>query len=120
MDDAFKDRMVEKIKQRKRNKKKPVVPKYEIAASVAKTKANKISRVAEWADHDKILEFYKEAHKLTQGTGIKHHVDHIVPLKGKYVNGLHVENNLQVITGSDNRSKHNKYEVLGREEITTK
>ena len=40
-----------------------------------------------------------------------HHVDHIIPLHGKLVSGLHVESNLQVITQAANCTKSNKYEV---------
>jgi hypothetical protein len=41
--------------------------------------------------------------------GIKYEVDHIIPLKNSRVCGLHVPNNLQVITQFDNRSKQNKF-----------
>lgn len=61
-----------------------------------------------WADVEKMKNFYIEAHELSKKTGVKHSVDHIIPIKGKNVSGLHVESNLQVITLTDNIKKHNK------------
>jgi 5-methylcytosine-specific restriction endonuclease McrA len=46
---------------------------------------------------------------MTKETGINYEVDHIIPLQGKLASGLHVYNNLQIITQSENRSKNNKY-----------
>ena len=56
-----------------------------------------------WIDKEKINSIYKEAKKL----GLQ--VDHIVPLQGKTVCGLHVETNLQLLTKIENLKKGNKH-----------
>lgn len=66
-----------------------------------------------WADRELIKELYELARKLTEQTGIQHEVDHVIPLQGKNVSGLHVLENLQVLTSEENRRKSNKYEVIG-------
>lgn len=66
-------------------------------------------RLPKWADRDAIKAFYEEAARLTAETGIPHEVDHIVPLQGETVSGLHVPINLRVIPRSLNRSKRNAW-----------
>lgn len=46
----------------------------------------------------------------TAGCTEKFVVDHIIPLRGKNVSGLHIHTNLQIITDLDNSSKGNKYD----------
>ena len=55
-----------------------------------------------WADMDKIREIYVNRPEDC-------HVDHIVPLRGKNVSGLHVEHNLQYLPIMENMRKHNNY-----------
>ena len=73
--------------------------------------AAKMQRTPMWLtkDHFKqIQEFYIHAHVLTVQSGIPYHVDHIIPLQGENVSGLHVPWNMQVITAHENVVKSNK------------
>lgn len=76
-----------------------------------KREAGKINRTPSWLNAEEkmlIKAKYKEASWMTTRTGIKHHVDHIVPLLGKNVSGLHVPWNLRVIPARENIRKGNK------------
>ena len=75
------------------------------AAAVARRRARIFT--PSWADRAAIADFYKEAKKIEKETGVKHHVDHIVPLNSPLVCGLHVPANLQVIPASQNVLKRN-------------
>ncbi len=69
------------------------------------------SRIATppWADHAAILAIYAEAIRISEETGIQHHVDHFYPLKGRTVSGLHVETNLRIIPAVENVRKNNRH-----------
>lgn len=74
--------------------------------------AAQLQRTPKWltnTHHDQTGAFYAVATKLTKEFGIPMQVDHIVPLQGKNVSGLHVPWNLQVISAQDNARKNNKY-----------
>ena len=76
---------------------------------VAKRRAKKYSAMPQWADKKAIADIYKLAKERTLETGIKHVVDHVVPLQGRRVCGLHVETNLQVLSDQENLRKFNKF-----------
>jgi 5-methylcytosine-specific restriction endonuclease McrA len=60
------------------------------------------------SDYRAILSIYERAIELSKTTGIKHEVDHIIPLFNANVCGLHVSWNLQILTKSENSKKGNK------------
>jgi hypothetical protein len=62
-----------------------------------------------WYNAAKIIELRKEARRLTLSTGVQHEVDHIVPLQGELVTGLHWHGNMQILTKLDNIRKSNKH-----------
>ncbi len=65
----------------------------------------KINRTPKWLTKTQIDEMTRIYENCPDG----YEVDHIVPLQGKNVSGLHVPSNLQYLTIADNRSKSNKY-----------
>lgn len=84
------------------------------AAYVAKRHAAKLQRTPKWlTDFDllKIKCIYQVAAMRNMESNCDWQVDHIIPLQGKFVSGLHVPNNLRVIPATENKRKTNRYEV---------
>jgi hypothetical protein len=71
-------------------------------AKLAARRASKIHRTPSWASRENIARIYASCPK-------GYHVDHVVPLRGRLVSGLHVEGNLQVLPGEENSSKGARY-----------
>ena len=105
---------------RKYRQENPDVAKTWRKANPEKTIAYKASRRARkkqaqppWLTEEhinQIIDKYKNSKHMKKLTGIEHHVDHIVPLKGENVCGLHVPWNLQVIPAKHNLEKHNHFD----------
>lgn len=82
-------------------------------AKNAKYFAAKDLRTPSWLtqkDISAIREFYILAAEKTKETGMIWHVDHIVPLRGELVSGLHVPWNLQIMPGKENYTKRNHFD----------
>jgi hypothetical protein len=78
------------------------------AAEWAWRRARKQQATPAWANKTEIRRIYREAQRISQETGIAHHVDHVIPLNGLDVCGLHVETNLQILSAEANIAKSNK------------
>lgn len=87
--------------------------KQENAAKVIASNANRRSiilrRMPPWVNINEIRRIYEECKKISLETGVLHHVDHIIPLCGKIVSGLHVPWNLQIIPACENLKKNNRF-----------
>jgi hypothetical protein len=82
------------------------------AALEGKRRSAQLQRTPAWdPDAHLIVAKYQLAAMLSQASGVPHHVDHIIPLQGKNVSGLHVFSNLRVIPGEENVKKSNSYQV---------
>jgi hypothetical protein len=114
------DKHLESTRKWRRNnkdKRKVIQRRYaemypdKVNTNTAKRRATRLHASPRWLtdEHKRQIHImYKKAAELTKSTGTKMHVDHIIPLQGKIVCGLHVPWNLQVITAVENCRKNNK------------
>lgn len=72
-------------------------------------RAKKQNKYPAWADKEEIKKIYTQAVLMEKETGIKYEVDHVIPLNGENVSGLHVHTNLQIVTKLKNIEKSNKF-----------
>lgn len=102
---ALQSRKESRVKNREKNSATRKIWKQRNRALIrfyrAKRRAAVLKATPAWANLQKIKQFYLNCPKGLQ-------VDHIVPLQGKTVSGLHVENNLQYLTPRENQEKGNK------------
>lgn len=95
-----------------RNKAWKVANPERVQAADARRRAARLQRTPAWLTEDDlwmIEQAHDIAQKRTKMLGFSWHVDHVVPLQGKLVSGLHVPHNMQVIPAMDNCRKANHF-----------
>ena len=117
---ANRDAIIAKDRQYYATNKERIAAKRKVyrAENAAKVAADsrarqlaKGRRTPKWLTGDDcwlMQQAYEVAQLRTRMTGFPWHVDHILPLQGRQVSGLHVPTNLQVIPGAENCRKSNK------------
>ena len=84
------------------HKKSQIKNKAKIRERNTRYKIERTQRVPKWVETKEIREFYRNCPK-------GYHVDHIIPLRGRLVSGLHVLENLQYLTAEENMRKGNRF-----------
>jgi len=82
--------------------------------SDARKRAQRMKRLPSWQsdlDRKNISEIYDVRRLVDELTGIPHHVDHVIPLQGKNVSGLHTPDNLLIVPARENMSKKAKFDA---------
>jgi hypothetical protein len=82
-----------------------------VNARAARLRAELLQRTAPWADLELIDDVYSLA-RVFRDDGLSLDVDHVVPLRGRKVSGLHTHHNLRLLDSTENKSKSNRFQPL--------
>jgi hypothetical protein len=106
----WKKRNKDRIARQEAERRKANPEKFLMYVKNRNSRLNKATPPWLTEDHyEQIRDKIRERESLNEDTGVKHHVDHIVPLKHHKVCGLHVPWNLRVIPAKDNIRKSNYF-----------
>lgn len=100
----YRESNIEQARERDRRwrKENPELHREQVVAR----RAARLQRTPVWADRKETKAVYAEAQRLTEETGVEHHV---YPLQGKEVSGLHVAENLEPVPAYVNLTKGNDH-----------
>ena len=104
----YREKNRDKIRAGQRKWVKNNLPK--VLARTHKYQAAKLQRTPKWLTFEQLRQIeniFIKAAEMTKTLG-PHEVDHIIPLCGDLVSGLHVPWNLQILPRTENRRKYNK------------
>lgn len=97
----------------RKNKEWQQANRGKVNANNSKRRAARLQRTPSWTtegDVSRIDEIYDARSLISEITGIPHHVDHIIPLQGGRVSGLHTPDNLLIVPGNENLTKYNNFD----------
>lgn len=109
----------EKVAERKRRYSE--ANPHVVRALAARRRAAKLQAVPAWArldtrgaarEREMVALAYRVAALATKVFGVEYHVDHVVPLRGRKVSGLHCLANLRIVPAVENLRKNSKLDPL--------
>lgn len=103
---TYRQNNLEKLKRYRKSHYQQNQAAYYVARGKRRAAARQATPA--WADRNTMAGIYKYARTMRE-CGVDCHVDHHVPLCGKNVSGLHVQDNLTVLLAEDNLRKSNKF-----------
>ena len=90
---------------------------YKRTRNIEKQRKGKYEQGIRGEEEDKRITILRLSRVKTKETGIPHHVDHIVPLQGTTVSGIHISGNLRIVRADFNLKKGNTF-TKEAEELT--
>lgn len=103
----------QRVAQEERRQRRVALASRQLYAARAarRRQARLLLACSAWADRALIREIYRQCRQmnLVQGRN-SYHVDHIIPLRGRLVSGLHVEGNLRIVSRTTNLLKRNSFD----------
>lgn len=110
-------RLKNSVSIKRRNQEWTKANKGIVNAQNAKRRARLLHATPSWSDTDNILQIYHDCTIINEMAAMNgaidyYVVDHVVPLQGKLVCGLHISANLQLLLNTDNCKKINKWPIV--------